>query len=229
MKVSINQPAYLPWLGYFDRIAKSDTHIVLDHVQFEKNSMTNRNKINTNQLPCLLTVPVATSGKFGQLAINEVNIKNQLAWQRKHWNSIYFNYKKSPYFSMYEEQLYSCYHREWGLLGELLRWQLEFFLAALKIDTPIIYSSTLGCQHRKSELIIELCQKQKASSYLSGPFGRDYLDKDAFDINNINLEYHDYIHPEYKQHLTSKGFESHLSVLDLLFNHGGNSATILMT
>jgi hypothetical protein len=42
MIVSINQPAYLPWLGYFDRIAASDVHVVLDHVQFEKNSYINR-------------------------------------------------------------------------------------------------------------------------------------------------------------------------------------------
>ena len=55
MKVSINQPAYLPWLGYFDRIAKSDLHVVLDHVQFEKNSMVNRNKIRTKDRIIIMT------------------------------------------------------------------------------------------------------------------------------------------------------------------------------
>ena len=42
MIVSINQPAYMPWLGYFDRIDASDLYVVLDHVQFEKNSFVNR-------------------------------------------------------------------------------------------------------------------------------------------------------------------------------------------
>ena len=51
MKISINQPAYIPWLGYFDRIDYADIHIVLDHVQFEKNSFTNRNKITSNNGP----------------------------------------------------------------------------------------------------------------------------------------------------------------------------------
>ena len=40
MIVSIAQPAYLPWLGYFDRIAKSDLHLVLDSVQMERNTRT---------------------------------------------------------------------------------------------------------------------------------------------------------------------------------------------
>ena len=34
MKVTIMQPAYLPWLGYFDRIEMSDIMIYLDDVFF---------------------------------------------------------------------------------------------------------------------------------------------------------------------------------------------------
>ena len=36
MIVSMHQPAYLPWLGYFDRIAQSDRFVFLDSVQFEQ-------------------------------------------------------------------------------------------------------------------------------------------------------------------------------------------------
>jgi len=72
--VSINQPAYLPWLGYFNRVANSDLHVVLDHVQYEKNSFTNRNKIRTAQGFSWLTLPLKTKGKFGNLAINTVEI-----------------------------------------------------------------------------------------------------------------------------------------------------------
>ena len=64
MIISINQPAYLPWLGYFERIAMSDLHIVLDHVQFEKGSFTNRNKVRTGDDAAWLTVPLATKGSI---------------------------------------------------------------------------------------------------------------------------------------------------------------------
>ncbi|HMC74088.1 MAG TPA: WbqC family protein, partial [Terriglobales bacterium] len=82
MIISINQPAYLPWLGYFHRIAVSDMHIVLDSVQFEKNSFTNRNKARTAQGWCWLTVPVKTAGRFGELNIREVEIDNERPWAK---------------------------------------------------------------------------------------------------------------------------------------------------
>ncbi len=75
MIVSIHQPAYLPWLGYLDRIARSDLFIFLDNVQFERNSFTNRNQIKTANGPVWLTVPVLVQGhltkKLTQIMIDE--------------------------------------------------------------------------------------------------------------------------------------------------------------
>ena len=98
MIVSINQPAYLPWLGYFHRIAISDVHVVLDHVQFEKNSYCNRNKIRVGNDACWLTVPVQTKGKFGELPISDLQIAENLSWQRKHWEGLRMNYASAPHF-----------------------------------------------------------------------------------------------------------------------------------
>lgn len=226
MLISINQPAYLPWLGYFARIAQSDRHIVLDHVQFEKNSMVNRNKIRTTQGPCLLTVPLNTAGKFGDLAINTVQINNNLKWQKKHWQSIYFNYKKTPFFAGYEEKLHDGYRQRWQNLGELLQWQLEFFLDALNIKTELIYSSAKNYSQVKSDLVLAICEDAAATGYLSGPFGKDYLDQSAFDRKGIAVEYQDYQHPRYTQGQLE--FVSHLSVLDLLCHHGPQSLAILL-
>ena len=84
MLISINQPAYIPWLGYYERIDSSDVHVILDHVQFEKNSFTNRNKILTQNGPVWLTIPIATKGKFGDLAINQLKFSDISKWKKKH-------------------------------------------------------------------------------------------------------------------------------------------------
>jgi len=55
--IAVHQPAYLPWIGYFEKIIQSDIFIYLDTVQFEKNNFTNRNKIKTAQGEIWLTVP----------------------------------------------------------------------------------------------------------------------------------------------------------------------------
>ena len=98
MIISINQPAYLPWLGYFERIERSDIHIVLDHVQFEKNTFVNRNKIRTKDNVIWLTVPLSTKGKFGKLQINNLEIASQINWQRKHWQTIRTCFSRAKYF-----------------------------------------------------------------------------------------------------------------------------------
>ena len=101
MIISINQPGYLPWAGYFDRIAKSDLHVVLDHVQFEKNSHVNRNQILGQSGPFWLTVPVRTKGRFGNLSIVNLEIDATQSWTRKHVESIRSSYSRSPFFGEY--------------------------------------------------------------------------------------------------------------------------------
>ncbi|MEW6989354.1 WbqC family protein [Colwelliaceae bacterium 6441] len=223
--ISINQPAYLPWLGYFDRIANSDHHIVLDHVQFEKNSMVNRNKLLSKNGEVMLTVPVKTSGNFGNLAISTIQIGNQPKWQKKHWQSIYFNYKKAPYFEQYAKELEAFYNTSYLQLNDLLKAQLAFFLKVLKIETKISYSSEYVWHKNKSDLVQEICQYFKATQYISGIHGEDYLNTQSFLKEGILVDFQHYQHPCYSQ--MKDTFTSHLSILDLLFNHGDKSLEIL--
>jgi hypothetical protein len=227
MIVSINQPAYLPWLGYFDRICRSDLHIVLDHVQFEKNSMVNRNRIRTPADSQMLTVPVQTAGRFGDIAINDMEIFNQGNWARKHWQAIRQNYSKSAYFSAHHDFLADTYARTWRTLNEPLRHLTGYLLTSLGIGTRILYSSDLQVRGKRQDLIMNLCRHVEATTYISGPLGRNYLDSGQFKAAGITLLFHDYQHPVYPQ--CYPGFESHMSIIDLLFNCGVDSRTILLT
>jgi hypothetical protein len=225
MIVSINQPAYLPWCGYFHRIANSDIHVVLDHVQFEKNSFTNRNKIRTRDGWSMLTVPVQTKGKFKALEINTLNIAQNSNWAKKHKASLILNYRKAPYFGKYFPFLESVYDKSWNKFDELVNAMNAYLLKCLDIHVDVRYSSHLNVGGQKSDCVLNLCRELGATTYLSGSLGRDYLEIDKFDQNNISVLYHDYKHPSYDQ--LYNHFEPNMSVIDLLFNHGEKSLEIL--
>lgn len=226
MIVSINQPAYLPWLGYFHRIAVSDVHVVLDHVQFEKNSFTNRNKIRTAEGWSWLTVPVKTSGKFGELPINEVEISNEKNWALKHWQSLRFNYSKADFFGQHAVFFESIYARRWQKLAPLTGDITTYLLNAFGTGAKLYFSSQMKVSGKKDELVLNLCRELGATVYLSGPLGRNYLREDLFSSHGIEVRYDDYQHPTYPQ--VYPGFEPYMSALDLLFNAGPASLEIIL-
>jgi hypothetical protein len=225
MIVSINQPAYLPWLGYFERIAASDLHIVLDHVQFEKNSFTNRNKARTKEGSTWLTVPLATKGHFGDLAIHSLQFGANDPWQKKHWATLRMNYARAPFFKEYAPAYEALYSRTWSGFGAMVRAFLEQHLCDLGIATALRYSSEMGVVGTKSELVLNLCRAVQADTYLSGALGRNYLDEASFAAAGIAVSYQDYPHPTYAQ--CQPGFEPFMGVLDLIFNHGPSSLEVL--
>ena len=87
--ISIHQPVYLPWLGFFDKINHSDKFVFLDDVQYAKNGFQNRNKIRTSEGEMWLTVP--TKAKSNTL-LRDVKIDESINWIKKHTNSILLNY-----------------------------------------------------------------------------------------------------------------------------------------
>jgi hypothetical protein len=224
--VSINQPAYLPWLGYFHRIAVSDVHVVLDQVQFEKNSFVNRNKVRTSQGSTWVTVPVRTSGRFGALPINEVEIDNTTSWARKHWTTMQQAYSRAPAFDDFAPWLGDLYTRPWERLADLSAEITGHVLRQLDIGTPIVTGSELAVEGKKDELVLSICRELGATTYLSGPLGRTYLREDNFADAGIDVVYHDYQHPLYPQ--LHGAFLPSMAVIDLLFNCGALSRELLM-
>jgi hypothetical protein len=226
MIVSINQPAYLPWLGYFHRIAVSDLHIVLDHVQFEKNSFTNRNKIRTKESWQWLTVPLRTKGHFGNLGINHVEIEGTSNWAKKHWAAISQNYDKALFFAPHASFFEQVFQHPWTRLNDLLWETTAYLLQAFGIRTPLRRSSEMDSQGHKDELVLDLCRKAGATHYLSGALGRDYLREPLFAEAGIRVSYQAYRHPQYTQ--LQGGFEPFMGAMDLLFNHGPDSLAIIL-
>ena len=197
MIVSIHQPAHLPWLGYFDRIVSSDVFVFLDNVQFEKNSFTNRNRIKTPSGPLWLTIPVVTHGH--RQNILDIRMDETQFWQKRQLRSIEQNYSKAVCFDDRFAKLEALYHPAAEGLAEFCYRQLIFWLAEFGISTPVVRASVLPIHGYKSDLVLALCQHLGATTYLSGPLGRNYLQEDEFERAGIEVRYHQYAHPTYQQ------------------------------
>ncbi|MBI4845541.1 MAG: WbqC family protein [Candidatus Omnitrophica bacterium] len=228
MIISVHQPQYLAWLGYFDKINKSNCFVFLDTVQYKTREFQNRNKIRTKDSWIWLTVPVKTKGCSRQ-SIAQVLIDNEVDWAEEHKKSICSWYSHAPYFKRYFPFFESVYGKKWEMLCELNIHIIKYVLEELEIATPLYFESQIHTEHKSTRRIIEICQKLNADSYLSGAGGKNYLEEEEFEKAGIKLVYQNYEHPEYSQQfLTQKHpFEPYMSIVDLLFNEGPKSKDVI--
>lgn len=226
MIVSIHQPNFLPWLGYFYKIAKSDIFVLLDNVQYTKNSFINRNMIKTPQGPKWLTVPVKTKGRFGQL-IKDVEINNTVDWRKNHLHTLETNYRKARFFEMIIQDLKTIYYIDnCDNLCEFNIRLLKWILSLLKLDKRIVRASELDVEGKSTKLLIDIVKAVGGNVYLSGFGGAKYQDEELFKQSGIELQYYEFKHPVYSQLWSD--FIPNLSIIDLLFNYGPTSLDIIL-
>lgn len=221
MILAVHQPQYIPWLGYFDKIAKSDRFVFLDQVQYKEREFQNRNKIRTKDGWIWLTVPVASRHGERQ-KICDVAIDNSVDWRRQHIESLRSWYGRAPFFNEHLPFFEDAYNRRWERLVDISTHIIKYLLAKFSISTPLSFEAELDIRSAKTDRIIEICRKMNADTYLSGAGGRDYLDEEKLGQSGIKLAYQDYKHPAYRQQFMKDkdDFIPYMSALDLLFNEG---------
>lgn len=226
MIVTGHQPNYLPWLGYFEKIIRSDIFVVMDNVQYSTGSYLNRNKIRIPKGEMWLSVPVKYKDNE-DMELRFIEINYDVKWAESHWKSICFNYKKTPFFEKYYDFFEGYFSTKWGNLVELNMAFINFVLKELDAKTSVVYASNYAeITGRKGDLVLSFCKAFSADLYYSGPSGKNYLNEEDFKSNNIDIYYHNYIHPTYKQRYS--GFSPGMSILDLLMNHGPDCKGILL-
>lgn len=222
--VVILQPGYLPWLGFFDQMARADVFVYYDDVQYDKHGWRNRNRIKTHRGPVWLTVPVRHRG-LGLPRILDVEIDGRTSWARKHVTSLRQAYARAPFVDQCLPPIAALLLRPWRRLVDL-DIELANLLATMFGLTPrVVRASTLGVGGERSERLLRICQHFGASSYLSGDAARAYLDVPLFERHGVRVEWQEFQHPSYaQQHGT---FVPYLSAVDLLMNYGPASRRVL--
>ena len=225
MIVTIHQPEHLPWLGFFDKMRQADVFVMLDSTQFVKDDFQNRNRIKTSKGSTWLTVPVFKKGRSNQLLV-DTDICNDRNWRNKCWNPIYQNYREAPYFAEHKLFFEELYAKKWSKLVELNIEIIQYLALQLGVKTKLVRASELGVYEKGSTKVnLTICRLLEADVYLSGKYGKEYLDETQFEEHNIKVKYQDFQHPIYPQ-LWGE-FLSHMSTIDLLFNCGDSSLEII--
>jgi WbqC-like protein family. len=226
--ISVHQPQYLPWLGYFHKIDKSDCFVFLDTVQYKTREFINRNKIRTRDSWIWLTVPVKTSTGSRQ-KMSDVLVDNEQNWAQEHKRSLEVWYAGAPFFNNYFPFFETLYAQPWDRLIDLNVAIIRYVLQQLGVDTPIYFESELGTTEKSTARIIEICRKLNADTYLSGTGGKQYLQEELFKEAGMRLRYQEFHHPQYRQKTASsvERFEPCMSIVDLLFNEGPRSIDVL--
>ena len=214
MIVTIHQPDFLPWLGFFDRWKRSQRYVVLDDAQFIRRGWQHRDKIKTPGGVQWLTLPVQKKGNFTQ-AIRDVRLEEGLDWRGKHLRTIRSCYGKAPHFERHFAFLERAYLGGSRFLMEFNLLLLEYAAGVLGIDTPLCLASTFGSgELRATRRLVELTRLAGGDVYLTGVGSRDYLDEAAFRQQGIAVAWQAFEHPIYPQ--LHGPFEPGLSVLDYL-------------
>ncbi|HVI25748.1 MAG TPA: WbqC family protein [Xanthomonadaceae bacterium] len=224
-RIAILQSNYIPWKGYFDIIAAVDEFVVYDCVQYTKNDWRNRNQIKTAQGKTWLTIPV----RQRELAqtVEETEIADPRCL-RRHWTTFRQAYAKAPHLRHCAALVEDLFLAEPPrLLAEANLGFIRRICEGLGIDTRISNVHDYAPSGDRNERLVDLCRKAGATSYLSGPAARSYLDESLFAAAGIRVEWMRYDgYPEYPQ--PHPPFDHYVSVLDLLAATGPDARAHLL-
>ena len=218
-RVAILQSSYIPWRGYFDLVASVDEFVFYDDAQYTTRDWRNRNRIKTPQGALWLTIPV---GNSVHRKIRDVAITDPRAGQA-HWQRLHANYGRAACYGEVAEWLQALYcEHEWSSLSAINERFVHAICNQLGITTCLSRSSDYMLVPGRTERLVSICKQAGASTYLSGPSARAYLDVAAFDRAHIDVSWFEYpIYPEHPQLWGT--FVDKLSILDLLFNCGSRA------
>lgn len=224
MRAAVHQPNYLPWPGFFHKMARCDVFVLLDNVQYPRREYCNRAKVRSPQGAFWLTLPVEKAGINAK--VSEIRISEPGRNLVRHFKTLRQLYGRAPFFDSVEDNLAPLYRKTWDRLWPLNTALIGALAGMLGIFTPIVLASSLGePAGGKSERIIALCREVGADTYLSGRGAKDYNDPQAYAAAGITLVYQDYAPPVYPQ--GGQEYIGGLSVVDLLAYHGPESRRYL--
>lgn len=218
---AIQPPEYLPGLSYCALMASVERFFVGECFQYSRQSYQNRARLRNPDGIQWITVPLI-GGQFGQ-SIREMNIDYSHNWRKKHLKALKFNYASAPFYEHYFPDLEIVFSQQPETLGELSISFLELIHSQLDLTCSLEATEATAWEVSLS------IASNPADAVVAESHGECQLlqSSDSKRIDEIAgaVQILSYEHPTYRQNFP--GFESGMSVLDLLFMHGPDAQPIL--
>lgn len=207
-KLAINQPEYWPLPRLLAKWAAADLLVVLDTAQFDRSSLQHRARFRSrfDGAQRWLTIPFAHNPLPQQVRVLDPIDRD---WTLKHWARLREWYRGAETSRLREVEVwYLKVHESHGEAISTYALESMLHLADLTgIATPYVLASALvpppGGWGGKSELILNICKKVGARTYLSGVRGASYLDWAAFERAGISIEVQAYRQAEDEAELSA--------------------------
>ncbi len=225
MKIAVNQPNYIPWIGYFDLIDTVEKFIFLDDVEYTRNSVISRNKIS-NQAGVSRWLSLSLNKTFfHDLILEKSIIKGCL---NSHLNIISDYYRKSPYYKEVLDFLrYNFTQKSSEKLSTFNSEIIKSICNLIGIKCDFYNASEMGnCGSIKGKnKIFFLIDQFDYSKYYNFSKGIDIglYDKNDFSKKGKLLYKQEYNHPIYSR----ENFIPFMSIVDLLFYELPNALEII--
>jgi hypothetical protein len=228
--VAIHQPNFMPWLGYFDKLARADVLVLLDDVQFQKKAAgtwTNRTQLIVGGEPAWITAPIVRTF-HGVRAVNEMRINDSERWRKKALRTIEQNYRRAPFFDDALPIVDEVLRLDTDHLAEYNESGIRRIAEAIGLDSDkLVRSSALGASSTGTDRLIDLTRLAGGTAYLAGDGAGGYQEDEKFAAGGIALRRQQFEHPRYPQ--LSDSWHPGMSILDALMNCGFAGTRELLT
>lgn len=228
-KIGIHQPNLFPWLGFFNKIYKSDIFVYLNHVENNPRTAiyTKRVKISVNKQEYWLTCSLKNEPNTVFVPINKMKLDNPERLKDKHLKTLELNYKKYPFFKETFWILQEFYDHKSDLISERNITSIDTICRSLNIETNKVISDTLEIYTTSNQMLIDIVKKLDGNCYVPGGGASEYQQDELFTNNGIDIIPQDFKHTIYPQ-ANNQQFIPGLSIIDAIMNVGFQHTEILV-
>ncbi|MBE5906329.1 MAG: hypothetical protein E7277_05980 [Lachnospiraceae bacterium] len=219
--LSLHQPYFFPYIGYFSIMKHVDIHVYADSLQYTRHGWMNRNRIlSCENAPLTITVPLKRAAR--DTAINQMEIAYERTWEQDIYNKLLAYKKRAPYYNEVLDMLDELFAGKYENLAELNIRSNQLVCQRLGIQTPTYRLSELGLAEKENmepdDWGIVVCKQfEGVDTYRNAPLGKTFYNAEKYRANGLNIEFAQNRLRPYEQGAAE--FVPALSILDvMMFN-----------